>query len=346
MARDTYRQWQLLRLIPQAPRRADAATLRDQLAEVIGTSVPRRMVQRDLHQIAAVYPLQKDDRSMPHGWYFPRGFGLIDVPNLDTASAVLLRIIDASVGRLLPRELRTLLEPSLAQAERVLSGAGVARASFASRVCIFPLGPPRLAPRIVPGVLEAIAEALYRGRRLAVRYAPRGADGPRTYTLNPLGLVSRGVTLTLVAKAEERPDVRQYLLHRFVEATVLDTPSVDPPDFDLGAYLARGDLGVRYSEEPLDLVLRFDRSLSPEFVETPLAEGQRVTSEADGWCRLEARVHDSFELRAWLLRFSPSVEVVAPASLRAVFVETARQMAARYGVAVEGGRPDAPAAGD
>ncbi|MDB5215770.1 MAG: transcriptional factor-related protein [Myxococcaceae bacterium] len=61
------RQWHLLTLLPKGPRRIDTATLEDRLRER-GLDVHRRTIQRDLVELAGVFPIVSDDRSRPYGW--------------------------------------------------------------------------------------------------------------------------------------------------------------------------------------------------------------------------------------------------------------------------------------
>ena len=61
------RQWHLLALLPKGPRRVDTATL-EALLRARGLVVHRRTIQRDLVELAAVFPIVSDERSKPYGW--------------------------------------------------------------------------------------------------------------------------------------------------------------------------------------------------------------------------------------------------------------------------------------
>jgi predicted DNA-binding transcriptional regulator YafY len=61
------RQWHLLTLLPKAPRRIDTATLAERL-RARGFEVHRRTIQRDLVELATVFPLVSDERTKPYGW--------------------------------------------------------------------------------------------------------------------------------------------------------------------------------------------------------------------------------------------------------------------------------------
>ena len=61
------RQWHLLTLLPKGPRRIDTAALEERL-RARGLDVHRRTIQRDLVELATVFPIVSDERSKPYGW--------------------------------------------------------------------------------------------------------------------------------------------------------------------------------------------------------------------------------------------------------------------------------------
>lgn len=61
------RQWLILSLLPRPPHKVDAATLERRLRER-GHEVHRRTIQRDLVELASVFPIVADDRNKPYGW--------------------------------------------------------------------------------------------------------------------------------------------------------------------------------------------------------------------------------------------------------------------------------------
>lgn len=67
MGSSIVRQWHLLTLLPKGPRRIDSATLVARLRER-GLAIHRRTIQRDLLELATVFPLVADERSKPYGW--------------------------------------------------------------------------------------------------------------------------------------------------------------------------------------------------------------------------------------------------------------------------------------
>lgn len=97
------RQWHLLTLLPKGPRRVDSATLEERL-RARGLAAHRRTIQRDLVELARVFPIVSDERSKPYGWRWADDAELLcaipalpgtrpDVPRVD----LVLRVRRAAV---------------------------------------------------------------------------------------------------------------------------------------------------------------------------------------------------------------------------------------------------------
>lgn len=97
------RQWHLLTLLPKGPRRIDSATLEERL-RARGLEAHRRTIQRDLVELASVFPIVSDERSKPYGWRWADDAELLcaipalpggrqDVPHID----VVLRVRRSAV---------------------------------------------------------------------------------------------------------------------------------------------------------------------------------------------------------------------------------------------------------
>jgi predicted DNA-binding transcriptional regulator YafY len=61
------RQWLVLSMLPKPPRRIDTAMIESRLRER-GIEVHRRTIQRDLLELADVFPIVADERAKPYGW--------------------------------------------------------------------------------------------------------------------------------------------------------------------------------------------------------------------------------------------------------------------------------------
>jgi predicted DNA-binding transcriptional regulator YafY len=63
------RQWALLRQLPSRSPGVTSAELVWRLRDV-GFSVSKRTVERDLNELSLIFPLERNDKSIPFGWHW------------------------------------------------------------------------------------------------------------------------------------------------------------------------------------------------------------------------------------------------------------------------------------
>ncbi|WP_092530950.1 helix-turn-helix transcriptional regulator [Amycolatopsis arida] len=182
--------------------------------------------------------------------------------------------------------------------------------------------------------LATVAEAVWRARRVAVRYARWDGSEVRRM-LEPLGLVLKSGAWYLAARREGR--VRTYRVSRVRELTVLDEEFTRPEDFDLAAYWREWSEQFERRLYPRAAVVRLSplgRDLVPFYLGSVGARALRAAGrepDDDGWLRVELPVERGRPALGQLLHFGPELEVLEPAELRAEVAEAARRMAATYG---------------
>ena len=104
--------------------------------------------------------------------------------------------------------------------------------------------------------------------------------------------------------AEENGEIRHFALHRFEDASMINTPANKPVGFELEAYLQ--NTAFNYTFEPNGgrlIELEFELSNSEtvkNLRETPLSRQQTVSELEDGFWRIRAIVRDSCLLDGWL----------------------------------------------
>jgi predicted DNA-binding transcriptional regulator YafY len=82
---------------------------------------------------------------------------------------------------------------------------------------------------------------------------------------------------------------------------------------------------------PIKLILRMEAPAAEHLHETPLSEDQVITRDKrEGWVRISATVHDTSQLRWWVLGFGDQAEVVVPAPLRHALLEIYQSAARRH----------------
>jgi len=75
------RQWQLLKLLPGRHPGMSSTQLQAALT-IVGHTTSKRTVERDLVELAALFPLQCNSKGMPYGWYWQPGLSLGEAQQL------------------------------------------------------------------------------------------------------------------------------------------------------------------------------------------------------------------------------------------------------------------------
>jgi predicted DNA-binding transcriptional regulator YafY len=180
--------------------------------------------------------------------------------------------------------------------------------------------------------LPVVQDAVEQDRRLTFEYTR--ADGERSLrTVDPLGLVAKGMSWYLVARGAS--GLRTYRVSRIEGAAVLAVGFERPQDFDLAAYWKRSTAELEQKRKQYRTVLSVTvdaaRKIREWFGATPaqaaplpqeeirVQEEVRVTVELDFDAESEARFV--------VLGLGSQVEVLEPEALR-VWVRTESSMIA------------------
>lgn len=323
------RQWELLRLVPGRPPGKTVRQLVDGL-EAAGYAVTKRTVERDLADLAEIFPLQCNAISKPYGWYWEKGAQL-EIPGMDLDEALSLGLLEEVLRPLVPESFVRSLEGRFEEARRKLASlAGNERADWSERVRYVPPGLTFLPPVVVPSILREVQEALLHSHQLRVVYRSAEAREGRELVLHPLALLQQGVRTYLVASTFDYGKPLLYAVHRIESAEVLDVPTRRPEGFTLDRFLERG--GAQFGAgKTVTLKADVSESLARLLEETPLSRDQRITKGKHG-LRLTATVFDSWQLRFWILSQGPDLVVRQPAALRRELMERIEAMRAAYGV--------------
>ncbi|MER5952532.1 YafY family protein [Streptomyces sp. NPDC001893] len=182
-------------------------------------------------------------------------------------------------------------------------------------------------PAVDLGVLQ---EAVLAERRLRLRYRHSGADTPRTYTVDPYGLVSKAGVWYLVADRRAEPQL--FRADRVREATLTDAPVRRRPGVqlvDAWAVLKRQvedrpgavEATARVRRTHLDLFLRLC--------------GNALTAPPDDdgrgeWITVRLGYGEVREARS-LLSFADNVEVTGPPEIREELARCAAAITGVYG---------------
>lgn len=175
-------------------------------------------------------------------------------------------------------------------------------------------------------VLGAIRMAIKGLSALAFRYDGGSTPG-RTREVTPLGILFARSNY-LVALEGEDPRPRSWRLDKMKDLRVLDRPAPPPEDFSLQAF-ADESFGI-YHGAVEDVVLRIRADRAEDALRWRFHTSQTVSLEPDGSVTVAFRAAGMLELAWHLFTWGDGVEIVAPASLRALMVEELRRALAAH----------------
>jgi len=183
--------------------------------------------------------------------------------------------------------------------------------------------------------LRDLARALRSGRRLALGYrAPGDPDAAQARVVGPLGLVNKAGLWYLVC-VHDRSGVRVFRVARITSARPLAERFERPGDFDLAAFWRQWSAEFEESRPRLPVMLRASpRALAILGEVFGQAAGPALAAalppDEHGWRVLTLSFEHERAAAHRLAGFGDQVEVLAPPSVRAGLVATARQILGRY----------------
>ncbi|MEU6767888.1 YafY family protein [Streptomyces sp. NPDC046853] len=179
------------------------------------------------------------------------------------------------------------------------------------------------------GDLDVLQDAVFSDRRLRLRYLHSGDDRPRTYTVDPYGLVSKAGVWYLVADRRGAP--RLFRADRVRAATLTDLPVQRRAGVELADVWAVLKRQVEDRPVAVDVTARVARDRFPQFLRL---KGQFLSErpEDDGeseWITVRLGFGVVGDTRT-LLPFAASVEVLSPPEARAELAAAAAAVTGLY----------------
>ena len=86
------RQWALLRQLPSRSPGITTAELVVRLKDA-GFSISKRSIERDLNELSLIFPLERNDRSIPYGWYWAAN-ACVELRGLSVSEALSLALVE------------------------------------------------------------------------------------------------------------------------------------------------------------------------------------------------------------------------------------------------------------
>ncbi len=181
--------------------------------------------------------------------------------------------------------------------------------------------------------LAAAADAVWRERRIHIRYHRWRAPTEVTRTLDPYGLVLKAGRWYLVAAGRR---ISTYRVSQIRELTVLDEGFPRPVDFDLAAFWqtylddfdARRHVGTATIRISPGLREQLADAVEPAIHR--MVEETASAPDADGWVTATAPIEKMTHAHRLFLGFGADVEVLAPEELRRRITESVTALSRTY----------------
>ncbi|MFJ4951608.1 helix-turn-helix transcriptional regulator [Streptomyces sp. NPDC088760] len=182
--------------------------------------------------------------------------------------------------------------------------------------------------------LDVLQDAVFSDRRLRLRYRHSGEREPRTYTVDPYGLVAKAGTWYLVADRRGRPQL--FRADRVHSARLLDEPVRRRPGVELADAWEVLRRQVEERKDAVEVTVRVRRDRLDLFQRMAAAQLTAVPDDDGVGEWVTARLaYPTLRAVRQLLAFTDQVEILDPPEARAELLAAARSVTALY----EGSRP-------
>jgi len=326
-----FRQWVMLSRIPRYPMKISVSELNNILFGE-GYTVDKRTVQRDLNKLSIPFPLCNEMEGRTNYWFWTKDAAVIDLPGMEPVAALAFEMAQEYLTPLLPTATLDVLMPYFNRAREVLNEQSSSLLSaWSNKVAVIGRGPKLLNPVISPDIQRTIYHALLNEKCIEASYIPRGEQKEKSYLIHPLALVSKMGVLYLICTLWNYTGIRQFVLHRFSQATQTEQSVNIPASFSLVTYIEKDkQFSFKVSEQTVQLKALFNAETAKHLAETPLSENQTITKHDENTVLVTAEVFDTHELRWWLQAFGDNVEVLEPINMRNKFKEVFDNLSKMY----------------
>lgn len=327
------RYWHILSQIPVYPRSITVRQIVHHL-ELEGFSVNIRMVQRDLNYLSSItlFPISCEVEGRRQSWFWPASQKALSLPLMSTSMAIALYMIKDNLLAALPKQVIIELEPYFYAAEEVLRKKSSNTTKWKTKFKKIDTGYLFDTPASDNDIESVVYEALLANKQISASYTPRNS-ALKHYVLSPLGIVNKGNVLYLVAKQENRDEIKQFHMSRFQDVDMLTADVRLPHAFSLDEYVEQ-QAAFSYPIEQIkvELKLEVDESFVFFFENMTIGEHQTIAKIDEQTYLVTANVVPNSELIWWLAGRSDLITVVAPQVIRDELIKLLQKAFHRYGV--------------
>ena len=179
------------------------------------------------------------------------------------------------------------------------------------------------------GVFSKALEGCLYKKQLSFTYVS-GANSEETKRIvDPYHLLNHMGTWHLIAYCHEREDIRDFVLSRISNMTLLNEVFFIPRSFSIQKHLESA-FGLFKGTPKYNVTLRFSPNRSRRIKDQIWHKNQKTKLLKDGSLELSFPVASIYEVSMEILKHGADVEVIKPESLRAVIKKEAAKIARLY----------------
>ncbi len=292
--------------------------------------VDRSVIHRNLYDFGKLYPtIEHDD-------------GRISLDRSSYLVKVAFTLHEAMGVHLASRLLATRMDKHNPHAASALRKLGIALEKLAPRISrhvkqsadVMDERDQRQDPRYLE-VLEKLTLAWAELKKVRVWHRSEKTGRVFEYVISPYFIepYAVGQTTHVIGRDENSGKMRTLKIERIERAEILPKELYQiPPEFDPRDLLADA-WGIWYTEnEPVEVVLKFQRNVAQRLRETRWHRSEEETELPDGSILWKAKVAEPQEMVPWIRAWGADCEVLEPKGLRDVLAREAQSLAELYKV--------------
>lgn len=176
--------------------------------------------------------------------------------------------------------------------------------------------------------IDRLNQAILEQRRCVVTYHSPAQDQPRTYRIDPVRLYYFRGGLYLISRVVQYDQLITQAVERIQELKLTEETFEPPDSVSVDERLSQS-FGATH-KEPMDVVVRFTAEQAPFIRERIWHATQKIEELDDGEVILRFRAGGFYEIKAWVLSYGASAEVLGPEGLREAVIDELRAADAVY----------------
>jgi len=289
----------------------------NELYDLFDRQEPKRTIQRTLDSIQASHiPLQFT--TGPHGerhYNIHRAFDFIPIglsPDEILAAILLAQFGDLFQGTRIGRDIEGVFE----KIDQLMPKNSIAITSALQGITdvlhIHQPGMVEIGSR--DQIISDLFRAIIEKRNCWIEYK-RGKEAKKNaFEFHPYSLLFHVGAIYCIGFQPFHKNWIYLALQRIRTVSLTDERFERDIEYNLKEFL-KDNFGI-WHEEPVDVVIRFDREIAHSIQERTWHHSQKIKSLKNGDVELSMHVGPSAELVAWILRWGTLAEVLEPEALR------------------------------